>query len=659
MHDMTTLHFSLGPVQTFVGQSRRTRDLWASSFLLSYLVGRALDALVDTPEQMILPDIRNNTLFQAIRAHRLGQQLAARPRHGTLPNRFVIRVKDPQAAVAQATQAIDEAWSALADAVWESYVEPVAEHGTQTRAIWQRQVQGFWQLSWALGEDPSLLDRRKNWRPGEATEEPGDKCMMMHRFQELSGYIRSHSADARRRQQGFWASLRAQRGMGLLDLGEDERLCAIGLIKRLYPKVAAPVIGWQLGVTHWPSTAFLAAAPWVARAAELKPRACADYARQITSLHQGARGEWHTDLKMLSNLSGDFSKLDGNFFFDTTLENSNATPLGEGDESARLSLLDTLRSTLYRAEGVGRPSNFYALLLMDGDKMGAVLREAEEAGQTRQTSDALGRFAGQVDACVHAYHGMTVYAGGDDVLAILTLPQAHACALALRERYTQAFDQVKPHLNTRPTISAALVYAHFKTPLRLVLAQAHHLLDDVAKDEFGRASIAFSVMTSSAAQLQWALPWEHLESSHEHLSLLDELLQRMSEDDADESANPDLIKAVESAQFSSSFIYAMRDLFGLLDTGEYWQPGRYAQLPDGLDAEALMLADYMRARGANISLQDAQKRVRAILKCAQRVSRDPAQDIVRADPDQIGFDALLLARFLREQGFKMLKKTDL
>ncbi|MBA5248658.1 MAG: hypothetical protein FE834_03865, partial [Gammaproteobacteria bacterium] len=32
--DTTTLHFSLGPVQGFIGQARRTRDLWAGSFLL-------------------------------------------------------------------------------------------------------------------------------------------------------------------------------------------------------------------------------------------------------------------------------------------------------------------------------------------------------------------------------------------------------------------------------------------------------------------------------------------------------------------------------------------------------------------------------------------------------------------------------------------------
>ncbi|WP_255724622.1 type III-B CRISPR-associated protein Cas10/Cmr2 [Shimazuella soli] len=35
------MHFTIGPVQEFVAQSRRTRDLLASSFLLSYLAAHA------------------------------------------------------------------------------------------------------------------------------------------------------------------------------------------------------------------------------------------------------------------------------------------------------------------------------------------------------------------------------------------------------------------------------------------------------------------------------------------------------------------------------------------------------------------------------------------------------------------------------------------
>ena len=38
-------HFTLGPVQSFVAQARRTRDFWAGSFLLSWLSAVAIQAV--------------------------------------------------------------------------------------------------------------------------------------------------------------------------------------------------------------------------------------------------------------------------------------------------------------------------------------------------------------------------------------------------------------------------------------------------------------------------------------------------------------------------------------------------------------------------------------------------------------------------------------
>ena len=38
------LDISIGPVQGFVSQSRRTRDLWGSSYLLAFLSAHAMHA---------------------------------------------------------------------------------------------------------------------------------------------------------------------------------------------------------------------------------------------------------------------------------------------------------------------------------------------------------------------------------------------------------------------------------------------------------------------------------------------------------------------------------------------------------------------------------------------------------------------------------------
>src|SRR5579875_1394266 len=114
------------------------------------------------------------------------------PPHGNVPNRFVAEAIDLSHAAESARDACLSRWKSIADAVWNKFVEPVAGQGNGTRAIWDRQVNNFWELTWAIGsgdEDP--LPRRKNWRTTPATIEPGDHCTMMGQWQELSGFVRS------------------------------------------------------------------------------------------------------------------------------------------------------------------------------------------------------------------------------------------------------------------------------------------------------------------------------------------------------------------------------------------------------------------------------------------------------------------------------------
>ena len=80
------------------------------------------------------------------------------------------------------------------------------------------------------------------------------------------------------------------------------------------------------------------------------------------------------------------------------------------------------------------PSPFYAILLMDGDSLGELLRKSGSA-----VSDALDRFTRQVPDIVDRHNGFLIYAGGDDVLALLPLEDALACAAAVRQCYLDAF----------------------------------------------------------------------------------------------------------------------------------------------------------------------------------------------------------------------------
>ena len=49
------LHFAIGPVQSFVGQARRTRDFFAGSFLLSWLAAVAMREVQHHKGKILFP----------------------------------------------------------------------------------------------------------------------------------------------------------------------------------------------------------------------------------------------------------------------------------------------------------------------------------------------------------------------------------------------------------------------------------------------------------------------------------------------------------------------------------------------------------------------------------------------------------------------------
>ena len=94
--------------------------------------------------------------------------------------------------------------------------------------------------------------------------------MLMGDRQELSGFVRSRERDA---QDKFWRALKEhvdKNSRNTLQLDENERLCAMALIKRLLPHVAKDALGWTPSwdgkPLRWPSTPRLAATGWLRRA---------------------------------------------------------------------------------------------------------------------------------------------------------------------------------------------------------------------------------------------------------------------------------------------------------------------------------------------------------------------------------------------------------
>ena len=581
------LHFSLGPVQGFVAEARRTRDLWGGSFLLSWLSGHAMKTVMDAGGTIVFPIVHgaymepNDPLLKAMITG------VGTPRIGTLPNRFKAIVPlafNPD----NCSNAIRVQWAKVCNAVWSDFVLPIAHHGQTTKDIWDRQTNNFWDIAWVCDVDPgdasdnAWLDLRKNWRSHRPPDEGGDHCMVMGDWQEVSGFIRSRQ---RQRQDNFWQQLRSQKQIGKLDIRDDERLCAISLVKRLFPKVAEKVIGWKVDCRNWPSTSYMAAIPWLPQAWCANRVKALEFVELVKSLLAEGFGERNTHIGCLDLVATsdkdfkEFAGLDGNLFQSFALANEKLTPLKDGVEAGKREELLNILKGLKAAAGKG-VSPYYALLIMDGDKMGAQLRE-----YPHEVSSGLARFTSKVDWFVTQHNGVTIYAGGDDVLAMFPLDDAIPAALELRKVYCEAFNNAG-----WASISAAIIYAHHQHPLRSVLTCAHQQLKEVAKEKNGRDSLALALLKSGGINAAWVACWKTTSGDFPAADIM-----LMSEELA------------KDPQFSSRFLYALRDRFrDLIDHNGVVAPG--------VDMTSILLAEYLKNREKNVAYDEASRLVECLVR---------------------------------------------
>jgi CRISPR-associated protein Cmr2 len=451
----------------------------------------------------------------------------------------------------------------------------------------------------------------------------------MPELQELSGYVR---ATERVQQDAFWSELRDR--LGELELRERERLCAVALVKRLYACVARDAVGGELDVTRWPSTIDVAAVLWVRRALEIAPREVDAYAGAVLArATESARTGGVSTLVPATVRAARAAHLGANWFHRAFVASPQLAKL-EGVQS-REALLAELRALAETPAGEGKtlgtPPIYYALLLADGDRLG----ELVHARGGEAVSRALAAFTSKVKGLVRDHDGVAVYAGGDDVLALLPIKRALDCAQALEQAYRSAFG------DERATLSAAVVFAHGRMPLNRVLAEARRLLDDVAKEENGRASLAAGVYRGDAPAVQWVTTWE-----------------RATVDGAPRTAAACVQDAAremapEHARLSSSLLHDLRRMLGLLGGEASTAPGAFATIPEGAAVRALVKAEIdhrLRHRDEECR-PDELARLTSIVADLLGRSRRHEQAPQREEGScHFGIDGLALASFLANDG---------
>ena len=455
MTHLLLLH--LGPVQDFIAQARRTRDLWLGSFLLSELAKAAALALAEGGAELIFPALESADLRPC-----RGPFEADRPAQG-VANRVIALIEE--ADPASAARAARDAAQAELQRRWDQVRRDCEElFDPEATAAAQEQIETLLDIhaAWAHYHDRAgyarALQQAEADLAARKTLRPFGPWMAQQRGVHKSSLDGGRETVLHRgdRNGKPWRDLR---------VGLREELDAIGLLKRASGKpgqfVPVPTIGL---------------AAWIEAAKEHAPRQLEDLrraceARKFTPVHR-------PDLHWLRPFPFDAQILLPNRWWPYLQEIGQLDPEGRDPRAARAEAQAFGESHVRPLlQVLGDPHPYVACLAADGDRMGETLRFLARGGAERHGhfSQALACFAARARLIIERRRGVLVYAGGDDVLAFVALPDAFDCAEELRAAFVEHVARSLAYLGDdpavpRPTLSVGLGIGH-------ILESLGHLLD--------------------------------------------------------------------------------------------------------------------------------------------------------------------------------------
>jgi len=434
------LVIALGPVQDFIAQSRRMRDLWFGSHLLSEVSRAAAAAVADGGGNLVFPALRRGDpeLEPCMTQLRPGGSAPL-----NVANKVVANLPegiDPHAVAVAARDAAARVVHDEGDRVFQACGGLLAPN---VRAVWHEQLSSLLEFysAWApigsggyaaaLLQAETAVAARKNLRD-------------FRQWTKQRGAVPKSSFDGLRETVLAPPEQRSPVLARRFRIGEGEQLDAVGMVKRCGGKP-----------DQFVPLANVALVPWLDAASRncagaLSALASACGAENIGCVHR-------PDIAWTAAFPFDAQ---------VVLEDRWAQVLEEcGSSAVPTDWGEKYVSPLLRR--LHAPSPYVACLVADGDNMGTTISGLKDEESHRRFSLALAQFAGDARAVVEGqFKGLLVYSGGDDVLAFVSVDQAVACAERLAETFAaglaaSGLEDGVP----MPTLSVGLGIGHVLTPL--------------------------------------------------------------------------------------------------------------------------------------------------------------------------------------------------
>ena len=486
---------SLGPVQSLIGAARRTRDLWCGSWMLSEASRAAARVLHDRhqgclifpcpakPDDDLLPQERPGD------AANIANILRAEVTVSSTEDVRKLCEKAKAAAVCRLTGLGTSASGQLEMAsppvrkdVWDAQIDDILEVFSAWVPI-TGEGDGYRAASRRLG---GALAARKATRNFRACRPPSTQGLPKSSLDGALETVLPHW------KSGYWARRK-------LRLSEGEQLDALGVIKRL--------AGDSDRFTAYPR---IAADPWIMQLTCKQKQCLRDAYAPLVGHDLATRVTGNESIY-------DDLPFDAGLLYQFRLDNALARAVDPCERKAIEKLKDCVEGISKRdgdEPGAGEPVPYAAILKADGDRMGELLSRADSAARSRKISRALhDGFASKVAGIVRGHRGHAIYSGGDDVLALVPLTGALACARKLADKFEQALTGIANDLkiddDKRPTLSVGLGIGHFMEPLGALRARADRAERAAKGDATGtpRNALAIALGIRAGAELEWRARW--------------------------------------------------------------------------------------------------------------------------------------------------------
>ena len=483
--ELYLLKGSIGPVQEYISEARKTRDLYIGSNLLSQATKKTIEPIRINPNfgNIIYPYLDDS-----------GTCL------NSIPNMFmaVIQKEKFYDLIEQMESALHKFWN---DAGKEVLIRLPDYCNLEYQ--WNYQINNHFYLNWVAipVTNKELMDSYKDKL--NDIQNFFDDRKLTRNFNAWQGTCVEKCVQCGHREimpKQLFINLRNNREFKNR-IKINERLCAICLLKRLLNASFIEKLEPEFeSVVDVSAQSFKLEKKLSENKSKKK-----EFIREINKFKKKFLKE--TDVDSIEQLNGEWFYKDNLRF--NFLKKKHEINNNDGLKNNSKEMQNALEN-LYNQVGK-EPSKYYVIVSMDGDNMGKLMsgdfinkNEKFSLDYHYELSKILAKTGTNILKLIEDHKkGYCVYSGGDDFLAFLPLENALCVLNKARETFSSGFSS----LGKRQTSSAGIVILHYHDPLQRGLIEARNNVEK-AKDWFKtKDAFALTLRVSSGAKVTWYSKW--------------------------------------------------------------------------------------------------------------------------------------------------------